>query len=83
MEFTEAESNMNDLVSEYQQYRLFVFRAHALNFTFRITLPLACDSSAQQLLNAKQLNFGPFCTHFVSLLDKSKQANKGSYDVLE
>jgi len=25
MEFTEAESNMNDLVSEYQQYQVFSF----------------------------------------------------------
>ena len=25
MEFTEAESNMNDLVSEYQQYQVQIF----------------------------------------------------------
>lgn len=25
MEFTEAESNMNDLVSEYQQYQVVLF----------------------------------------------------------
>lgn len=25
MEFTEAESNMNDLVSEYQQYQVVIF----------------------------------------------------------
>ena len=43
-------------------------KAHALNFTFRITLPLACDSSAQHLLNAKQLNFEPFCIYFAPIL---------------
>lgn len=25
MEFTEAESNMNDLISEYQQYQVCIF----------------------------------------------------------
>ena len=30
MEFTEAESNMNDLVSEYQQYQ--VCKIHLLNY---------------------------------------------------
>lgn len=28
MEFTEAESNMNDLVSEYQQYQVLFFKVH-------------------------------------------------------
>ena len=30
MEFTEAESNMNDLVSEYQQYDWEAFEPHHL-----------------------------------------------------
>jgi tubulin beta len=32
MEFTEAESNMNDLVSEYQQYQVIVSLKHILFF---------------------------------------------------
>ncbi len=30
MEFTEAESNMNDLVSEYQQYQVSLFLTYAV-----------------------------------------------------
>jgi hypothetical protein len=37
MEFTEAESNMNDLVSEYQQYQ--VLNTNILSLYARFTLP--------------------------------------------
>ena len=35
MEFTEAESNMNDLISEYQQYQVIIpFSTYAINSWF-------------------------------------------------
>ena len=39
MEFTEAESNMNDLVSEYQQYQAGVVNLETnLNFAAKIKI---------------------------------------------
>ena len=43
MEFTEAESNMNDLVSEYQQYQVWHLGGASLinNFLPNLTIFLA------------------------------------------
>ncbi len=38
MEFTEAESNMNDLVSEYQQYQVYTLRHNNEIFTKPMSL---------------------------------------------
>ena len=43
MEFTEAESNMNDLISEYQQYQVICLLPHSLNSAYIHSYSLLWD----------------------------------------
>lgn len=62
MEFTEAESNMNDLVSEYQQYQVwdkFINQYYGkFSFCFFLSLSYIFSSSKLSQLNYTVLSIG-------------------------
>merc|ERR1712028_106312 len=67
MEFTEAESNMNDLVSEYQQYQDATLRTRASS-TRRRTCTMRCkysfDMNEQDVHHTRRGQALPSFPHF-------------------